>query len=77
MPIYEYLCRQCNEEFELLVRDGQKPACPSCGQRRLTKLLSAPVAHTVASQPPCPAKEAGACQMPSCGGGGCGLTPLG
>ena len=56
MPIYEYVCRQCNHQFELLVRDGDKPACPSCGRRRLSKLLSVPAAHTAGSnQPSCPA----------------------
>jgi putative FmdB family regulatory protein len=33
MPIYEYRCTSCNEEFEELVSAAAKisPPCPSCG----------------------------------------------
>jgi putative FmdB family regulatory protein len=77
MPIYEYVCRQCGQEFEALVRNEEKPACPGCNSRRLEKKLSAPAVQTRSSGPACPAREMGACNMPSCGGGGCGLTGLG
>lgn len=41
MPIYEYLCRQCAHEFELLVLKGSEaPACPSCRSGDLEQLLS-------------------------------------
>lgn len=36
MPTYSYLCRSCNEEFEIkmTVRDKEtrKVVCPSCGK---------------------------------------------
>lgn len=43
MPIYEYLCRDCNRIYSFLVRgevgaDG--PACPRCGAGRLEKQVS-------------------------------------
>jgi putative FmdB family regulatory protein len=40
VPIFEYECRTCGREFELLVRTGDVPACPSCAGRDLEKLLS-------------------------------------
>ena len=40
MPIYEYTCRGCGTELELLVRRGETPACPSCASQDLEKKLS-------------------------------------
>lgn len=40
MPLYEYLCQDCDRESELLVNSGQEPTCPECGSAKLTKLLS-------------------------------------
>lgn len=40
MPIYEYLCRQCDNRFETLVRAAEAVACPSCGGVKLEKQLS-------------------------------------
>jgi putative FmdB family regulatory protein len=42
MPLYEYRCRLCAHEFEVLVRSGDKPACPSCRADDLERLLSVP-----------------------------------
>ena len=63
MPIFEYRCADCEQDFELLVRRGERLACPHCQSARLEKLLSSPSAHVsqglpVASQcapvgPPC------------------------
>ena len=39
MPIYEYACRGCGHEFEL-IRTGDTPACPSCKGQDLERLLS-------------------------------------
>ncbi len=76
MPIYEYVCRKCGHEFEVLVRGEEKPACPACGRGNLARQMSVPAAHTAATAPPCPAKEAGACDVRGCGGGGCGLNQM-
>jgi putative FmdB family regulatory protein len=40
VPIYEYTCRGCGKEFEILVRKDDTPACPSCASRDLEKMLS-------------------------------------
>jgi len=74
MPIYEYACRQCNRDFETLVRGDEKPECPHCGSRRLAKKLSVIAAHTSTGAAACPVREAGACGMTGCPGGSCGLT---
>jgi len=73
MPLYEYHCRQCDQEFEILVRGGEQPACTECGSDRLEKLLSVPAAHTAGRQlPVCePAPRGGNCGLPQCGAGGC------
>ncbi|HWP86174.1 MAG TPA: zinc ribbon domain-containing protein [Terriglobia bacterium] len=42
MPIFEYRCRGCGKEFEVLVLPGSpKTACPRCGSGRFEQLLSA------------------------------------
>ena len=45
MPLYEFICQDCRQEQELLVRAEEQVECQACGSQRLTKLLSVPVAH--------------------------------
>ncbi len=40
MPIYEYECRKCGEQFELLVLKGTVAACPACESQELEQLIS-------------------------------------
>ena len=43
MPIYEYLCPECNRVFSFLVRslnEQREPSCPKCGCEGLRKMLS-------------------------------------
>ena len=40
MPIFEYRCRSCGEEFEALVRGADVPSCPGCGSGSLERLLT-------------------------------------
>ncbi|MDE2751423.1 MAG: zinc ribbon domain-containing protein [Gemmatimonadota bacterium] len=41
MPIFEYRCRACGEEFEcLILRSSRPPHCPACDSRDLEKLIS-------------------------------------
>ena len=42
MPIYEYVCKGCNHQFETLVRGKTKPLCPECDSADLEKLFSLP-----------------------------------
>ena len=46
MPIYEYKCRGCGNEFEALVRKSDTPSCPSCKGLDLERLLSLPALKT-------------------------------
>jgi len=39
MPIYEYRCLNCNEEFEAIIFSGDdKVSCPHCNRDKLDKL---------------------------------------
>jgi len=41
MPIYEYECRACEHQFEyLLLHSSPAAQCPSCGSRKLEKMIS-------------------------------------
>jgi putative FmdB family regulatory protein len=42
MPLYEYVCKACKNEFEALVRSQDPaPACPSCKSGDLERVHSA------------------------------------
>ncbi|MEE3371746.1 MAG: zinc ribbon domain-containing protein [Planctomycetota bacterium] len=78
MPIYEYSCCDCADDFELLLRSTETAECPACGSQKLEKQLSIPVAHNGASDngaseslPVCQAPPATGCGAPQCGSGGC------
>ncbi|MSP97820.1 MAG: zinc ribbon domain-containing protein [Betaproteobacteria bacterium] len=75
MPIYEYQCACCNNEFETLVRSLEpSPGCPACNSTDLRKKLSSFAALTGSSFSPQPLPAA--CQ--SCGNpegpGACGFN---
>lgn len=44
MPLFDFRCRSCAHEFEVLVRPASYgdpvPACPACGGTELERLLS-------------------------------------
>ena len=41
MPIFEYRCSACGDEFELLVMSPSSvPGCPSCKSQDIEKLMS-------------------------------------
>jgi putative FmdB family regulatory protein len=40
MPIYEYKCNQCSEEFEKLVFGKTAVECPKCSSSDITKKIS-------------------------------------
>ena len=43
MPLYEYVCEECEQSFEALVRTAEeKVACPQCHSKRVERALSVP-----------------------------------
>ena len=42
MPLFDFVCRNCDHGFEALVRpqDPEPPSCPNCGGHDLEKQLS-------------------------------------
>ncbi len=75
MPIYEYNCRQCGHEFEILLRTSADTpkVCPACGARRPVKGFSA---FAVARRDPSPSCQAcptaeSACSSGRCSSGAC------
>lgn len=67
MPIFEYVCKECQNEFEALVFGSQKAECPKCKSKKLEPQLSvfAVSAKGGSSQPSMSASSPGACG--SCG----------
>ena len=45
MPLYEYHCLKCSEDFELLIFGDQVPRCPHCGAKKLQQQISASAGH--------------------------------
>jgi putative FmdB family regulatory protein len=37
MPIFEYICRDCQRHFETIVTASRAAACPSCHGQQLEK----------------------------------------
>jgi putative FmdB family regulatory protein len=66
MPIFEYVCKECDKQFEAIVTGTKKTHCPACDSTKLEQQLSA---FAVGS-----AKGKGdfAKSAPSKSGGGCG-----
>lgn len=40
MPIFEYICRDCEHEFEAIVLGSQAARCPKCESKKLDQQLS-------------------------------------
>lgn len=76
MPIFEYVCKDCNHEFEALLYGNQKAECPKCHGKKLTPQLS--VFAVAAKGSSASADTGGACG--SCGDprgpGACSLPDL-
>ncbi|MDR0869122.1 MAG: zinc ribbon domain-containing protein [Planctomycetota bacterium] len=70
MPLYEYVCDDCGEKFEVLTARGARVACEKCGGKKVTKAFSTFATATAAAAPAC----ADSCQNFSasgCCGGHC------
>ncbi len=64
MPIYEFKCKECGHEFELIMRasaNKEEVTCPKCHAKNPERLMSAFSAGTSSS--------GGFSASSSCGGG--------
>lgn len=59
MPIYEYICRDCDRHFEAIVTPSRPAACPSCQGDDLEKQHS--VFAVSAKGDTSPSRTVGAC----------------
>jgi putative FmdB family regulatory protein len=76
MPIHEYACHGCGQEFEKLVRASDVPACPQYGGTDLHRKLSVFATNTSTDQPPpMAAAPCGSCGHPG-GPGACQFAGL-
>lgn len=70
MPIFEFVCKQCGNEFDVLVSSSKKDEikCSACGSVQLKKKLSS-FSTTSGSKEPsndcrgCAAAQSGLCSM--------------
>ena len=40
MPIFEYICKECQHQFEALVYGKERASCPKCQSKKLEAQLS-------------------------------------
>ena len=73
MPLFEYLCKECEARSEILVRGSERPRCPACGSRRLVKQASAFAPLNASSSK---AGAPAACDVSSCSRRQDGTCPL-
>ena len=64
MPIFEYICQQCQNEFEALVYGKQKAECPKCHGKKLSPQLSV---FAVSAKGPSSSSKPAAGPCGSCG----------
>ena len=69
MPIYEYVCMECESHFEELVRNGEAVRCPDCEASNVRKQFSVFATHGTAEQPASADRVGGGCCGGSCGCG--------
>jgi putative FmdB family regulatory protein len=76
MPIFEYLCKECDHQFEALVYGSEKAECPRCHSKKLTPQLSVFAVSAKASQSAsAPTGACGTCGDPR-GPGACSMPDL-
>jgi putative FmdB family regulatory protein len=61
VPIYEFVCMECESHYEELVPMGRDSDCPDCGSENVRKQFSVFAAHASGGE-----------GQPSFGGGGGG-----
>jgi len=69
VPIYEYVCMECESHFEELVRGEEQVACPDCTATNVSRQFSTFAVHGVSKQPSFTGGGSGGCCGGSCGCG--------
>lgn len=70
MPIFEYRCQDCGQDFEALVRSNTTPECPTCQSVSLERQLSVFATASTAAPVAAMAGPCGSCGNPD-GPGAC------
>ena len=71
MPIYEYVCMECESHFEELVRGDERIACPDCSATNVSRQFSTFAVHGTTKLPSI-APSGGGRRAGGCCGGSCG-----
>jgi putative FmdB family regulatory protein len=45
MPLYGFNCAKCDADVELLIGFSETPICPTCGSKKLQRLMSLTAPH--------------------------------
>jgi putative FmdB family regulatory protein len=69
MPIYEYVCTECESHFEELVRGEEQVACPDCAAPNVLRQFSSFAVHGVKKPVTTGGGGGGGCCGGSCGCG--------
>ena len=74
MPIYEYACQECGEQFETMTSMSKRDRgvkCPECGGKKVERKLSVFAAGSGEADPAPPPGMCGRCgDAGPCAGGG-------
>ena len=73
MPIFEYICQECQHRFEAIVLGHKKAACPKCESKRLDQQLSSFAVGGEKAQASATVDPCGACGDPR-GPGACSMN---
>jgi putative FmdB family regulatory protein len=75
MPIFEYICQECQLEFETLLFGRDKAKCPKCQSQKLIPQLSVFAVSAKGSDHAAATGACGSCGDPR-GPGACSLGDL-
>jgi putative FmdB family regulatory protein len=75
MPIFEYICQECDHHFEALVYGKEKAECPKCHAKKLTPQLSVFAVSAKGSSASSAPSACGSCGDPR-GPGACSMRDM-
>ena len=69
MPIYEYVCDRCNQEFEKLVfNSSEKIGCPKCKTKKVSRKMSSFAFSSGGKFTSTASSSCGGCSSSNCSG---------